>query len=186
MVQPSLTCVCIRLRPLHQRTCPLLNSISAWSISSRASISSSSSSGISSFWVPWPAVFRNFSRLVGMVVISYGLVLQKMRTMKPPKEKQETGQGVSGLTWPQIRHPKPRRTHQSHCSILSPTQLIGLSTKLKIWKIPNLQNHQLKMVEDTIKNIPLTMDLASVELIEELHHYTIVFNTFVMFWRRGV
>lgn len=67
-----ITCVWILLRPLHHRTCPLLSSISAWSISSRSSISSSSSSGISSFLVPWPMVIRNFSRFVGTVEITWG------------------------------------------------------------------------------------------------------------------
>lgn len=145
VVQLSLTCVWILLRPLHQRTCPLLNSISAWSISSSASISSSSSSGISSFWVPWPAVFRNFSRLVGIVVINCGLILQRIRTIKPPKEAKRQRQGVSRLTWPQMRHPKPRKTHQSHCSILSPTQLKGFPPNCTITICK--REHLLLMIE---------------------------------------
>lgn len=65
------TCVWMRLRPRHQSTWPLLSSISAWSISSRSFISSNSSSGISSCCVPWPAVFRNFSQLVGTLDTSW-------------------------------------------------------------------------------------------------------------------
>lgn len=67
-----MTCVCMRCRPLHHSTWPLLSSISAWSISSGSFISSSSSSGISSCLVPWPAVFRNFSQRVGTLDTSWG------------------------------------------------------------------------------------------------------------------
>lgn len=63
------TCVWILFRPLNHKIWPRRNSLSAWSISSTSS--ANSSSGISSFWVPWPASFRNFKRLVGIVEISY-------------------------------------------------------------------------------------------------------------------
>lgn len=62
-------CVWIRFRPLNHKTWPRRNSRSAWSISSTSS--ANSSSGISSFCVPWPASLRNFKRLVGIVEISY-------------------------------------------------------------------------------------------------------------------
>lgn len=63
------TCVWILFRPLNHKIWPRRNSRSAWSISSTSS--ANSSSGISSFCVPWPASFRNFKRLVGIVEISY-------------------------------------------------------------------------------------------------------------------
>lgn len=62
------TWVCILFRPLNHKIWPRRNSLSAWSISSTSS--ASSSSGISSFCVPWPASLRNFSRLVGIVEIN--------------------------------------------------------------------------------------------------------------------
>lgn len=63
------TWVWILFRPLNQSICPRLSSLSAWSISSASSLSSSS--GMSSFWVPWPASFRNFNRLVGTEDITW-------------------------------------------------------------------------------------------------------------------
>lgn len=62
------TWVWIRLSPLNHRICPRRSSISAWSISSAPS---SSSSGISSLGMPWPASLRNLSLCVGTAVMSW-------------------------------------------------------------------------------------------------------------------
>lgn len=59
----------MRLSPLNQRICPLLSSLSAWSISSFSSFTSSS--GHSSFWVNWPALRRKRNLLLGMVAITW-------------------------------------------------------------------------------------------------------------------
>lgn len=64
----SCTWVWIRLRPRNHRIWPRRSSLSAWSISSTSSLSSSS--GISSFCVSLPASFRNLSLLVGMVAMT--------------------------------------------------------------------------------------------------------------------
>lgn len=64
-----LTWVWMRLSPLNQRICPLLSSLSAWSISSFSSFTSSS--WHSSFWVNWPALRRKRNLLLGMVAITW-------------------------------------------------------------------------------------------------------------------
>lgn len=69
------TWVCILFRPLNHKIWPRLSSLSAWSISSTSS--ANSSSGISSFCVPWPASLRNFNWLVGIVDINYNNGKQK-------------------------------------------------------------------------------------------------------------
>lgn len=64
-----LTWVWMRFSPLNQRICPLLSSLSAWSISSFSSFTSSS--GNSSFWVNCPALRRKRNLLLGMEAITY-------------------------------------------------------------------------------------------------------------------
>lgn len=162
----------MRLRPLNQRICPLRSSRSAWSISSMSSSSSSSSSGISSFCVPWPAVFRNFSRLVGIeemiwmkergwissvpgkktkcsvvqfsslplggtapLLLSTFVLVQVTGWLQEADLYNRRRNSQMMLTCPQSRHPKPKKTHHSHCSILSPTQLNGFppNCTITIW-----------------------------------------------------
>lgn len=74
------TWVCILFRPLNHNIWPRRSSLSAWSISSTSS--ANSSSGISSFWVPWPASLRNFKWLVGIVDINYNHEKEVNRLVK--------------------------------------------------------------------------------------------------------
>lgn len=53
-------------------------------------------------------------------------------------------------------------------------------------KRPKYNAAEDHVVEDTLENISLSMDLSSVNLIEELHQHESVKDDGVMLWRRSM
>lgn len=120
-----------------------------------------------------------------------------------------------------MRLPRPRKTHQSHCSTVRGTQLKALPPKCTIttWRRQKTRFDSLNVdprngtkslpvkaylhnkgsqdngaedgvVENALKDVPFSVDLASVELVEDLHEDECVEHNGVVFrgWsvKRGV